>query len=183
GGRARRGRRGRPRDAAGRDRPAPPGVRAARPPRGGPRRSRGGGAMGAHDRPLRRRRAVLPARARAPGAGPDPDHAAGDRTAALRALAEALALGAPEGYVRVFLDEGAPVGALLRELAGGRRLEQLGVRAVPRAFLAGLIAAFDRHGGRPAPRGAGPVPGMAGPLSTRELEVLTLMASGHPNRA
>jgi len=57
------------------------------------------------------------------------------------------------------------------------------VRAVPRAFLAGLIAAFDRHGGRPAPRGAGPVPGMAAPLSTRELEVLTLMASGHPNRA
>ena len=73
-------------------------------------------------------------------------HAAGDRTAALRALAEALALAAPEGYVRVFLDEGAVVGALLRELAAGRRLEQLGVRAVPRAFLSGLIEAFDRHG-------------------------------------
>jgi LuxR family maltose regulon positive regulatory protein len=86
-------------------------------------------------------------------------HAAGDRTAALRALAEALALGAPEGYVRVFLDEGAPVGALLRELAGGRRLEQLGVRAVPRAFLAALIAAFDRHGGRPPQRGSGPCRG------------------------
>jgi len=110
-------------------------------------------------------------------------HAAGDRTAALRALAEALALAAPEGYVRVFLDEGAVVGALLRELAARRRLEQLGVRAVPRAFLAALIAAFDRRGGRPPQRGVGPVPGMAAPLSTRELEVLTLMASGLPNRA
>ena len=45
--------------------------------------------------------------------------AAGDRTAALRALAEALALAAPEGYVRVFLDEGAAVaGAAAR--ADGR---------------------------------------------------------------
>ena len=110
-------------------------------------------------------------------------HAAGDRTAALRALAEALALGAPEGYVRVFLDEGAPVGALLRELAGGRRLEQLGVRAVPRTFLSGLIEAFDRHGAGARSPQRGAVPGMAAPLSTREHEVLTLMASGLPNRA
>ena len=110
-------------------------------------------------------------------------HAAGDRTAALRALVEALALAAPEGYVRVFLDEGAPVGALLRAQAAGRRLEQLGVQAVPRAFLSGLIEAFDRHGVRPPRRSAAAVPGMAAPLSTREHEVLTLMASGHPNRA
>jgi LuxR family maltose regulon positive regulatory protein len=110
-------------------------------------------------------------------------HAAGDRTAALRALAEALALAAPEGYVRVFLDEGAVVGALLRELAAGRRLEQLGVRAVPRTFLSGLIEAFDRHGAGARSPQRGAVPGMAAPLSTREHEVLTLMASGLPNRA
>ena len=110
-------------------------------------------------------------------------HAAGDRTAALRALAEALALAAPEGYVRVFLDEGAVVGALLRELAARRRLEQLGVRAVPRTFLSGLIEAFDRHGAGARSPQRGAVPGMAAPLSTREHEVLTLMASGLPNRA
>ena len=33
---------------------------------------------------------------------------AGDPAAALSTLAEALALAAPEGYLRVFLDEGAP---------------------------------------------------------------------------
>ena len=46
-------------------------------------------------------------------------HAAGDRTAALRALAEALALAAPEGYVRVFLDEGAAVGGAAARAGGG----------------------------------------------------------------
>ena len=75
--------------------------------------------------------------------------AAGDRTAALRALAEALALAAPEGYVRVFLDEGAAVGALLRELAAGRRLEQLGGGPSPAPSSSGLIEAFDRHGAGP----------------------------------
>ena len=112
--------------------------------------------------------------------------AAGDRTAALRALAEALALAAPEGYVRVFLDEGAPVAALLRELAVGRRLEQLGARVGP----ARVPVRADRRVRPPRQpvlpperRSAGRVPGMAAPLSTREHEVLTLMASGHPNRA
>ena len=111
---------------------------------------------------------------------------AGDRTAALRALAEALALAAPEGYLRVFLDEGPTLAALLRELMVGRRLEQLGVRAVPPGFLTRLSDAFDRHGTRvlpPARRGGVAAPGMAAPLSTREHEVLTLMASGRPNRA
>jgi LuxR family transcriptional regulator, maltose regulon positive regulatory protein len=39
--------------------------------------------------------------------------AAGDEPAALAALAEALTLAAPEGYLRVFVDEGAPMAALL----------------------------------------------------------------------
>jgi LuxR family maltose regulon positive regulatory protein len=111
--------------------------------------------------------------------------AAGDRTAALRALADALALAAPEGYVRVFLDEGVPVAALLGELTAGRRLEQLGAPAVPREFVAGLADAFDRHGTRVRGprRGSVTAPGLPVPLSTREHEVLILMASGHPNRA
>ncbi len=111
---------------------------------------------------------------------------AGDRTAALRALAEALALAAPEGYVRVFLDEGPTTAALLRELMVGRRLEQLGAGAVPREFLTRLTDAFEGHGTPvlpPARRGGVAAPGMAAALSTREHEVLTLMASGHPNRA
>ena len=55
----------------------------------------------------------------------------------------------------------------------------------PASFLAGLTDAFDRHGTgvRPPRRGSVAAPGPARPLSTREHEVLTLMASGHPNRA
>ena len=69
----------------------------------------------------------------------------------------------------------------------GRRLEQLaGVDAVPREFLRRLAASFDRHG-MPVlltpRRGAVAVPGLVEPLSTREQEVLTLLAAGHPNRA
>jgi ATP/maltotriose-dependent transcriptional regulator MalT len=78
-------------------------------------------------------------------------NAAGDRTAALRALAAALALAAPEGYVRVLLDEGPTAAALLRELMVGRRLEQLGARPVPPEFLDRLTDAFDRHGTRILP--------------------------------
>jgi LuxR family maltose regulon positive regulatory protein len=109
----------------------------------------------------------------------------GDPTAALSTLAEALALAAPEGSLRVFLDEGAPVAALLRELTAGRRLQQLGGGSVPRDFLTRLTAAFDRHGMPVLPaarRGAVAAPGMMQPLSTREHEVLTLLAAGHPNK-
>jgi LuxR family maltose regulon positive regulatory protein len=111
--------------------------------------------------------------------------AEGDPAAALAALAEALVLAAPEGYLRVFLDEGAPIAALLRELMVGRRLEQLGGGSVPHEFLGRLTTAFDLHGMPvlpPVHRGAMALPGMVQPLSTREHEVLTLMAAGHPNR-
>src|SRR5918993_4995993 len=47
--------------------------------------------------------------------------ASGNRARALDALAEALALGAPEGYLRVFVDEGPPMAALIRQLLLGRR--------------------------------------------------------------
>ena len=111
---------------------------------------------------------------------------AGDQPAALAALAEALVLAAPERYLRVFLDEGAPLAALLRELVLGRRVESLGVDSVPRDFLARVSEAFDRRGVPvlpPARRGAVAAPGMLQPLSTREHEVLVLLAAGHPNRA
>jgi hypothetical protein len=39
-------------------------------------------------------------------------HSAGDQQVALTVLADALARGAPEGFVRVFVDEGPPMAAL-----------------------------------------------------------------------
>lgn len=91
--------------------------------------------------------------------------------AALVPLARALALAAPEGYVRVFVDEGAPMAALLREALSSGILPD---------YVERLLAAF------PPPQsmhGSGPgdsitrhtaVPTQAGmePLSARELEVL-----------
>lgn len=112
--------------------------------------------------------------------------AAGDQPAALAALAEALVLAAPERYLRVFLDEGAPLAALLRELVLGRRTESLGAESVPREFLTVVAEAFDRRGVPvlpPVRRGAVAAPGMLQPLSVREHEVLLLLAAGHPNRA
>ncbi len=114
-------------------------------------------------------------------------HAAnGDESAASVALAEALTLAAPEGYIRVFVDEGSALAVLLRTLLLGRKLEQLaGVEAVHREYLHRLASSFERHGMPvlpPARRGAVAVPGMVEPLSLREQEVLALLAIGHPNR-
>ena len=47
-------------------------------------------------------------------------HAQGDIPAALMPLEHALTLAEPEGYVRMFLDEGPPMAQLLREAAARR---------------------------------------------------------------
>jgi LuxR family maltose regulon positive regulatory protein len=115
-------------------------------------------------------------------------HAAlGNEPAALAVLARALTLAAPEGYLRLFLNEGAVVADLLRTLLIGRRLESLAAREkVPRAFLTRLCAAFERQGTPvlpAAPSGAVAAPGLVVPLSRREQEVLGLVAAGKPNQA
>jgi LuxR family transcriptional regulator, maltose regulon positive regulatory protein len=111
----------------------------------------------------------------------------GDEPTALTALAEALMLGAPENYLRVFVDEGPPMAALLRQLLGGRHPKwPAAVDAVPRDYLVRLAAAFEQTGAPIFPaakRGAVMVPGLVEALSARELEVLALLATGKPNRA
>jgi LuxR family transcriptional regulator, maltose regulon positive regulatory protein len=111
----------------------------------------------------------------------------GDEPTALITLAEALVLGSPEGYLRVFVDEGPPMAALFRQLLGGRHPKrQAAVDAIPLDYLAGLAAAFEQTGAPIFPaakRGAVLVPGLVEALSARELEVLALLATGKPNRA
>jgi LuxR family maltose regulon positive regulatory protein len=112
--------------------------------------------------------------------------AGGDQPGALTALAQALTLAAPEGYQRVFIDEGPPMAALLRELAGRRPERPAAADAVPRDYLARLADAFDQAGLpiRPPVRAGGlVVAGLVEPLTERELEVLGLLAAGAPNRA
>jgi LuxR family transcriptional regulator, maltose regulon positive regulatory protein len=112
--------------------------------------------------------------------------AGGDQPGALAALAEALALAAPEGYVRVFVDEGQPMAALLRQLLADRRQEHPAPAGAPRDQLARLVDAFEQASlpvRGAVRRGGVVVAGLVEPLSARELEVLQLLAGGAPNRA
>ncbi len=89
--------------------------------------------------------------------------ALGQRDAAVRALARALLLGEPEGFVRIFVDEGAVMAALLRTA---------GAQGHSPGYVQRLLTAF----GATAPSAA-----LQEPLSERELEVLGLMAEGLTN--
>ena len=113
--------------------------------------------------------------------------AGGDQPGALAALAEALTLAAPEGYLRVFIDEGPLMAALLRQLLAGRRQERpAAAAAVPRDYLARLVEAFEQAGlsvRLPVRSGGVVVAGLVEPLSPRELEVLRLLADGRSNQA
>lgn len=95
--------------------------------------------------------------------------AAGDRSAALDLLGEALHLSAAGGQARLILDEGEPMLDLLREAA--RR----GGAGAPRA--SELLALARRGGTGPAPTVAVGDAGLPDPLSERELEVLRLLGS------
>jgi len=108
--------------------------------------------------------------------------AIGDEDAAVDSLTGALTLGCPQGYVRVFADEGAPMAALLGRLAAAQRVKQAAARSVPLGYLAQVLQAFGEQ--RAAPRvrrDAAGVVGLVEPLTARELEVLALLAAGTPN--
>ena len=94
----------------------------------------------------------------------------GDTDEALDTLSRALALAEPEGYVRMFVDEGAPMARLLYEAAA---------RGITPEYAGRLLAAFpdvDAVQPKPSPTE------MVEPLSARELEVLGLIAEGHSNQ-
>ncbi len=86
-----------------------------------------------------------------------------DRTAAVPALRRALTLAEPEGYVRIFVDEGPPMASLLRAVAK---------QGTASGHVRRLLAAIDHT------EGSTPVThGLIEPLSERELEVLRLLGT------
>jgi len=109
--------------------------------------------------------------------------AAGDENAAVSALADALTLGCPQGYVRVFADEGQPMAALFARLVAAQRARQPPARDVPLDCLARVQQAFAGHDAAAGSgRGAAAPGGMVEPLTARELEVLKFLAAGASNQ-
>jgi LuxR family maltose regulon positive regulatory protein len=89
--------------------------------------------------------------------------ARGDLATALVPLTRALALAEPEGYVRIFVDEGAAMAILLQEAAK---------RGIAPRYTRQLLAAFGRTAERPAPTQV-----LSEQLSQRELDVLRLLGT------
>jgi LuxR family maltose regulon positive regulatory protein len=89
--------------------------------------------------------------------------ARGDLPAALASLQRALTLAEPEGYVRIFLDEGPHMATMLRAAAK---------QAIAPSYVARLLAAIDKtDDSTPVKQG------LIEPLSERELDVLRLLGT------
>ncbi len=103
---------------------------------------------------------------------------------ALTVLAQAVYLAEPEGYIRMFVDEGIAMATLLSRLRDQERKQG------PRSYLDTLLAAFSHQSmthtpfnpGSGEPRGSIREQPLIEPLSERELEVLQLIAVGDSNQ-
>lgn len=107
--------------------------------------------------------------------------AAGKMSPALAALREALELGAAEGYIRAFVDEGAPMAELLSALIRRRAGSSPLPGSLPPAYLKKLYrltAGFASLTGQKPPGSTPERPAiqpLIEPLIGRELEVLSLL--------
>jgi LuxR family maltose regulon positive regulatory protein len=103
--------------------------------------------------------------------------AQGDNPTALSPLERALTLAEPEGYVRIFGDEGEPMAQLLSEAAA---------RGIMPDYTAKLLTAFEAEEqeseDKSYPSSARSPHSLMEPLSQRELEILQLIAQGLSNR-
>jgi LuxR family transcriptional regulator, maltose regulon positive regulatory protein len=92
----------------------------------------------------------------------------GDHSAALASLEHALRLAEPEGYVRLFVDLGRPLGRLL-QLAQARNV-------LP-DYVGTILEGFGQYD----ELASGAVPMLTEPLTDREQEILVLLAAGLTN--
>jgi LuxR family maltose regulon positive regulatory protein len=102
--------------------------------------------------------------------------ARGDPIGALSTLEHALTRAEPEGYIRLFVDEGVPMRTLLH---------QAQARGIMRDYVATLLAVFGEQDVSTPPPAAPAVPArgmLAEPLTEREREVLHLLSTGASNR-
>jgi len=111
-------------------------------------------------------------------------HMLDEEQKAFTVLAQAVHLAEPEGYIRIFVDEGTAMVALLSRLRDQERKQG------PTPYLDTLLATFSSESmtHKPLPTGSGQHRGhireqpLIEPLSERELEVLQLIARGDSNQ-
>ena len=100
--------------------------------------------------------------------------AQGDKDQAMHLLLDALALAEPDGFIRLFVDEGKPMAHLLSKAAAiGLMPDYIG------KLLSVCEAEQQKSENNSYPPPAQP---LIEPLSQRELEVLHLMAQGLSNQ-
>jgi LuxR family maltose regulon positive regulatory protein len=99
--------------------------------------------------------------------------AQGEWTSALSTLERALVLAVPEGYIRLFIDEGEPMLTLLR---------QAYIRSKVPGYVATLFHAFGEQHIADVPLPSVRPSLLAEPLTERECEVLRLLLEGASNR-
>ena len=96
-------------------------------------------------------------------------HGKKDAARAVEVLEKALSLAQPEGYIRVFLDEGEPMAKLLFQVKS---------QGSGRGYVPVLLSALGELPGTEAL----PAQLLVEPLTLRELEVLKLIESGSTNQ-
>ena len=97
-----------------------------------------------------------------------------EKEKAVHLLGEALKIANPEGFTRLFLDEGPPMAHLLSEAAS---------QGVKQDYIGKLLAEFEALKGKSVKIIARPLhQHLVEPLSLRELEILHLLAKGLSNR-
>ncbi|HYX59668.1 MAG TPA: LuxR C-terminal-related transcriptional regulator, partial [Streptosporangiaceae bacterium] len=113
--------------------------------------------------------------------------AVGEEAEAVAALDRTLTLACPQCYVRVFADEGPPMATLLARLIAAQRSGS-GFGAVAQVSF-GCLARLQRAlSAQDVTPDAGPgsvpaSPGLVDHLTSRELEVLQMLAAGKSNQA
>jgi LuxR family maltose regulon positive regulatory protein len=108
--------------------------------------------------------------------------AQGNREIALERLERALILAEPEGFARIFIDEGDLMHSLLAEFQAvlRQKFNSAANNSSPRllAYTGKLLAAFSR----PVPAEQPESEATLEPLSERELDILRLIAGGYTNQ-
>ncbi|MDT0509608.1 LuxR C-terminal-related transcriptional regulator [Novosphingobium sp. MMS21-SN21R] len=101
----------------------------------------------------------------------------GNRSKARRAVRSAVELAEPAGWIRVFLDEGEVISALLSEAyANGPALDTRADK-----FAAMLVARVDNGPAMDVEEGEGAF-GLTGRLASREVDILIMVGGGLRNR-